>query len=80
MHMGTVIPILMASIDISITIVHMQTAAMEAARVQLAYKKKRKLGIGDNGIVKTYIASARDVIDEDALEFPHEKQILDLLA
>lgn len=80
MHVASVIPILMASIDISVTIVHMQTAAMEAAKAQLAYKKKRKRGSGGSGIDKAYLAFVGDETDEEALEIPHEKQVLDLIA
>ena len=35
--------------------------------------------IGDNGIDKSNIASARDVCDDDAMEFSHEKKIYDLV-
>ena len=70
----------MANIDISVTIVHMQTAAMEAAKAQLAYKKKRKRGSGGSGIDKACLAFVGDEPDEEALEIPHEKQVLDLIA
>lgn len=57
-----------------------QTASMEEARTKLANREKRKRGIADNGIDHSNIAYARDVCDEDTMEFPHEKQILDLIA
>ena len=42
-------------------------------------RKKRKRAIGDNGLDKSNPKSAGDVCDDDALEFPHEKQIYDLV-
>ena len=58
----------------------MQNASMEASRAQLAYRKKTKRGVEGNGIDPSNIAFTRHDSDEDALEYPHEKQILDLLA
>jgi hypothetical protein len=64
----------------SVIMIHMQYASMEAAKARLKKRKKTKREVDVGGSATTNIALTRLGEEEDALEFPHEKQILDLLA
>ena len=79
-HAAFAIPILMACIDMSVIVMHMQNVSMEAGRARLAYKKKTKREVDGGWNDTSSTAIPRHECDEETLEFPHENQILDLLA
>ena len=70
----------MACIDMSVLMMHMQNASMEAARAKLAHRKKTKREGDGGGSSTSNMSFIRHGVDSDAHELPHEKQILDLLA
>ena len=74
------IPILMACIDMSVMLMHIQTTTVDADKAQLAHRKKRKQMIEADVSVRTSFSSQIYDHHEEGLEYPHEKQILDLVA
>ena len=63
----------------SVIMMHMQNASMEAARARVAQRKKTKREVGVGRVRMSSSACLGYASDDDALEFPHEKQTLDLL-
>ena len=72
-------PIIVACIDMAVVMMHMYNASMKETRAKLAHRKKSKQDVEGNGVDSTNNAFARVEPDEDALQHPHEKQIIDLI-
>ena len=70
----------MACIDMSVMLMHIQTTTMDTDKVQLAQRKKKKKNLEADVNVRSSLPSQFHEQEEDALEYPHEKQILDLIA
>jgi hypothetical protein len=69
----------MACIDMLVMLMHIQTTTMDADRVQLAHIKKTKNIEADGNVGSNFSSRIYDH-HEDTLEYPHEKQILELIA
>ena len=70
----------MAIIDMSVVMVEMHNASMEATKTQVAHRKKTKRGCEDDDTGPPHGAISTQHSDKGVLELPHEKQIHDLLA
>ena len=70
----------MACVDMSVILMHMQSAALDAAKAQLAHRRKKKKLIEADEDGRSSFSSHINNIFDNALEYPHEKQILDLVA
>lgn len=70
----------MACIDMSVAIMHMYTTSTEASRAQLAYKKRTKRWTEERGVDAPPNPFAKHEPEEDELEHPHARDLLDLLA
>lgn len=64
----------------SVVVMQLHNASMEATNTQLAYRKKTRHVADDTDLGSTNISFPRHEPDEDLLEPPHEKQIHDMLA
>ena len=76
----TVIPVIMACIDMSVAIMHMYTTTTEATKAQLANKKRRKRWAEDHGVDVAPNPFAKHEPEDDELEHPHTRGLFDLLA
>ena len=74
------LPIIMASIDLAVVMLCMQTSAMEATRTNFSHKKKTKRD--DHGLCSDLGNTSYPQLEsnEDDLQHPHEKQMHDLVA
>ena len=62
-----------------VVMMHMYNASMEETRAKLAHRKRSKRDGEGNGVDSTNNAFARLEPDENALQHPHKKQIIDLI-
>ena len=58
---------------------HMQNASMETARARLAYRTKKRREVEGGWIGTSKTPFLGHGLDDDTLEYPHEKHILDLV-
>ena len=77
---ASIVPIIMATIDIAVVMLHMHNTSMEATRTPLANRKKTKRGDIDPYTNHASAAFQRLESDEDVLPHPHERQVHDLVA
>ena len=77
---ATIVPIIMASIDIAVMMLLMHNTSMEATRSPLAHRKIAKRG--DHGPCTKHANAAFEMLesDEDDLPHHHERQVHDLVA
>lgn len=70
----SMMPVIMASIDLAVVMLCMHNAAMEATRTKLSNKKKiKRAGNGNTSYPSLHS-------DEEELQHPHVKQLQDLVA
>ena len=79
MDIASAIRMVLASIDICVAMVTMYISSTEAIQVQFAHRKQLKRRHETEVLVSPHIAFNRHVTDEDDLEQPHARQIMDLL-
>jgi hypothetical protein len=70
----------MSIIDISVSILEMHNASMEATKALVAHRRKTKRGCEDDDTGTPQGAFSTLDSDDEVLELPHEKQVHDLLA
>ena len=74
------IPVIMACIDMAVTIMHMYTTSAEESKTQLPKKRKKRKWSEEHGIGEAPNTFARHEPEEDELEHPHTRDLFDLLA
>jgi len=77
---ASAIPILVAIIDMSMVMMHMHNASVEATKSVLLQRKKSRVAAGDGDIGGASSLYSRQECEEETLTNLHEKQILDLVA
>ena len=77
---ASAIPILVAIIDMSLVMMHMHNASVEATKSLLLHRKKCKVGVDGDGILTSSSVYSKQESEDETLAHPHEKQILDLVA
>jgi hypothetical protein len=77
---ATAMPIILAILDLTMIVVHMNIASMEVSMSHLLQRKKQRLGVDVDGIGAYDLAFFRHDADDETLPHPHDKQILDLVA
>ena len=75
-----VIPIIVSCIDMTMVMMHLHNATMEAVAAKFAHRKKTRREGFCNNVSSSTIAIPGHEEEEDTLQHPHEKQMLDLLA
>ena len=80
LDVANVIPMLFTCIDMCVAIVAMHVASTDASKAHLAHRKRLRGGEGLDDHVSEHGARGRIEADEDELDHPHVKQVLDLLA
>ena len=73
------IPLLFASIDMCVAIVAMHVASTDAIKAHLAHRKRLRGEECYDNHVSEHASRAMIEADEDELDHPHVKQVLDLL-
>lgn len=76
----SVIPILMAIIDMAVVMVHIYSSTLEAYKAHLPHMKKSMLGVHGDETYHSREANSREELDEETLAHLHEKQVLDIVA
>lgn len=71
---------MMTMIDMFIIMMNIYIASTEASNAHIAYRKKLKSTVEEHGFGPMSKTLDMHESEEDALEHPHEKQILDLVA
>lgn len=71
---------MMSMINIFVIMMNIYIASTEASNVYIAYRKKIKCRVEDDGLVPMRKTLEMHESEEDALEHLHEKHIFDILA
>ena len=79
-QMTSAMPLIVACIDMAVTMMHMYMTTTEAIRTQRAHKKRSKRRVECESVGTQQSMFAENEPDEDTLENPHRTQIFDLLA
>ena len=77
--MASAIPILVAIIDMSMVMMHMHNASVEATKSGLLQRKKSRVAASDGDIGGASSSYSRQECEEETLTNLHKKQILDLV-
>jgi hypothetical protein len=79
-EMTSAMPLIVACINMAVTMMHMYMTTTEAIRTQRAHKKRSRRRIDCESIATHTCIVGEHESDEDTLEHPHRTQIFDLLA
>ena len=79
-RVASIVPMIMAIIDMAVVILHIHSASLEGIRAHIASRKKSKRVDADMGVGSVHMALQELETDNDDLPHPHEKQLHDLIA